>query len=271
MKDPIWEGSMRILQVSALALVATIAMVSAAQAVDVCKVRVGRRDGVLQVFARDVNGTLLWGESAGTATNAFANAATCVTGDVASDCEIGDPGTPEQITPPQLCRIHLADGGPNSCSVYVKNCTPGLRSGVPGPEGPEGPPGPAGPQGPDGAAGPEGPQGPVGNDGAQGPAGPDGPQGPEGPEGPAGPAAVIAYVTCTGPTASGGAASSNCIATCPLSHKIVGGTCAASTPQFVQAFINNPGTDTEWSCTVKNQNAVSSPITAQGTAICIQQ
>jgi hypothetical protein len=54
---------------------------------------------------------------------------------------------------------------------------------------------------------------------------------------------------------------------------IVGGTCSnqTTTPQFVQAAIADPGTNTMWSCLVKNQNATSTAIQALGTAICLQQ
>lgn len=53
----------------------------------------------------------------------------------------------------------------------------------------------------------------------------------------------------------------------------MGGACSNNTavPQFVQAFISNPGTDTDWSCTVKNQNATTTAISALGTAICLAQ
>jgi hypothetical protein len=43
----------------------------------------------------------------------------------------------------------------------------------------------------------------------------------------------------------------------------------AATLQFTQGLIADPGTNLQWSCTVKNQNAVSTAITAQGTAICM--
>jgi hypothetical protein len=38
----------------------------------------------------------------------------------------------------------------------------------------------------------------------------------------------------------------------------------------VQSFIADPGTNTQWTCTVKNQNATSTAIQALGTAICLQ-
>jgi hypothetical protein len=229
----------------------------------------------LRVYAKGVTGVLRCGGDAGSVTNPLANAATCVAAGAAAACELGASGTPEQITPPQLCSLYLADDGPNGCVTHIKPCTPGLRSGVPGadgPQGPAGPSGPAGPPGPTGADGAPGPQGPSGLDGATGPSGPagdPGPQGPQGVAGPSGPAAALSYVTCTGPTNSGAGASSSCVATCPPGSTISGGTCAAATPQFVQAFIADPGTNTQWSCTVKNQNAVATAITAQGTAICL--
>jgi len=82
---------------------------------------------------------------------------------------------------------------------------------------------------------------------------------------------LVVYATCTGPTNTGGGASSSCTASCPAGHKVVGGTCVASTPQFSQAFICNPGADTDWCCTVKNQNAVTTAIAAQAMAICLPQ
>jgi hypothetical protein len=53
---------------------------------------------------------------------------------------------------------------------------------------------------------------------------------------------------------------------------ILGGTCAnqTATPQFVQASIADPGTNTQWSCTVKNQNATATSIEARATVICMQ-
>ena len=76
----------------------------------------------------------------------------------------------------------------------------------------------------------------------------------------------------SGPSNSGAGASSSCTATCPGGYKIAGGVCAnqTATPQFVQSSIADPGTDTQWSCTVKNQNATSTAIQALGTAICVQ-
>lgn len=275
---------MRTMQyVLVAAALAAVAMPGAGHAVTKCKVKVDRHDGAILVSASGVSGTLLWGDTAGQETNAFANAGTCVSGDTAKDCQLGAPGSDAQITPPPLCTIYLADGS-GACAAYIKGCTPGARQeGAQGPAGPAGPVGPAGPQGPQGdpgpagAAGATGATGAIGATGPQGPAGPVGPQGPQGPQGPAGPsggAPVLTYVTCTGTQSSGGNATSTCTATCPPSTIISGGTCsnADGNPVFVQAFISNPGTNTIWSCTIKNANAVSSPVlTAAGTAICVNQ
>ena len=240
-----------------LAASLTMLVPSVVRALDTCKVKVDRRTGTLQVSARNVSGTLLWGRSAGSETNAFSNAATCVSGGTASRCELGAPGSPEQITPPELCTLYLADGS-ESCDVHIRGCTPGVRTSEAGPVGPTGPTGPTGPPGMDGLDGADGLPGDMG---------------PPGPTGPPGPPAAVAYASCTGPTASGGGASSSCVASCPSGTKIVGGTCSNNTalPQFVQAFISNPGTDTDWSCTVKNQNATATAIAALGTAICLTQ
>ena len=196
---------MRNLVVATTVLSLGVLLPGRATAVDACRVRIGSHDGVLRVYAKGVTGVFRWGGDAGSATNPFANAATCVAGGAAVACELGAAGTPEQITPPQLCALYLADDGPTACVTHIKPCTPGLRSGEPGPDGPQGPAGPAGPAGPTGppgqagADGASGPQGPQGLDGPTGPPGADGasgPQGPQGASGPSGPAAALSYVTC---------------------------------------------------------------------------
>jgi hypothetical protein len=231
-------------------------------AVSSCTAKLFKKDGTIRVSARGITGALTWGDAAGSETNPFFNPA-CIVAGTATKCELGGPDTPERITPPSLCTIFLADDGPDDCAAYIKGCTPGLRdaTGLEGPPGPEGPAGPPGPPGPPGADGQDGAPGPAGADGAPGP------------EGPPGPTLLLQYVTCEGPTNTGGGASSSCTATCPANTKIAGGACAnqTTTPQFVQSFIADPGTNTQWSCTVKNQNATSTAIQALGTAICLDQ
>lgn len=260
------------------ALIAICGVSDRASAIDACKVKVDKRDGTILVSASGISGALTWGAAAGQESEAFDNAATCIDAGAgkATKCTLGAAGSAARITPPDLCRLYLADASAQPCDAYIKGCTPGARDGG-GPTGPQGPPGPAGPAGPQGDPGAAGAQGPPGADGAPGatgPSGPQGPAGPSGPEGPAGPAgtaATVSYVTCTGTANTGGGASSSCTATCGSGATIVGGTCAnqTTTPQFVQAFIADPGTNTQWSCTVKNQNSTSSAIQALGTAICL--
>lgn len=252
-----------------------------AGAVTTCKVKIDRTSGALRVYAKGVAGTLRWGGDVSSVTESFVNGASCVSGGVATGCELGTTGTPERITPPRLCTLYLGDDGPDACATFIKGCTPGLRTGEPGIDGPTGPTGPAGPAGAAGPAGPAGPTGapgvagatgPAGAAGPAGPTGPAGPAGATGPTGPAGSTAVVSYVTCTGPTNTGAAATSSCTATCPAGSTITGGVCIAVSPslQFTQGQIGDPGTNTQWSCQVRNQNAVSTAITANGTAICLQ-
>jgi hypothetical protein len=259
---------------AAAALLAAIVLLgpSPSRAVDGCKAKLFKKDGTIRVSATGVNGTLLWGDAAGFETNPFDNGATCVSSGTATNCVFGAPGTPERITPPKLCTVYLADDSAIGCAAYIKDCTPGERQPMQGPPGPQGPDGPQGPPGPDGPIGAQGVPGPSGPQGPTGPEGPQGPAGPEGPAGPPGPLPALVYVTCAGPTNSGGGASSSCTATCPVGFNIAGGTCAnqTTTPQFVQSSIADPGTNTQWSCTVKNQNATSTAIQALGTAICLQ-
>src|SRR5579862_2790020 len=86
---------------------------------------VGRlRDGTLSVRANGVTGTLRWGGQLGEETQAFYNAATCLSGSNAHGCVLGAPGTPERMTPPATCTMFLADDGPARCSAYVRKCLP---------------------------------------------------------------------------------------------------------------------------------------------------
>lgn len=201
-------------------VVLAVLLSAPSHALDNCRASVRATDGVILVSATRVTGPLEWGAADGAETNTFANAATCLKGLAALGCQLGAPGTPEQITPPQLCRVFLSDGVAR-CSAHIRGCTPGLRAAVAGPQ--------------------------------------------------------ISYVTCTGSTGTGGGASSSCAATCPANTKIVSGVCAnisnPQVPQFTQGLISDPGTNTTWSCTVRNQNQLGSPgtIAAQGTAICLPQ
>jgi hypothetical protein len=98
-----------------------------------CTATVSTKGGTILVGARNVSGTLLWGNSSGTETNAFNNAGTCISGTsvvVARECELGAPGTAAAITPPPLCTLYLKDNGPE-CTAYIRGCTPGDRTAAP--------------------------------------------------------------------------------------------------------------------------------------------
>lgn len=116
---------MTVIAVNAAVLVA----VDCASAADKCKVKVDSKTGAIQVSASSVGGNLLFGDGPGLlqANNAFANAATCLAAGKAKKCELGAPGSAEQITPPQLCRIFLRDTSGPGCSAFIKGCTPGVR------------------------------------------------------------------------------------------------------------------------------------------------
>ena len=55
-----------------------VALAVPAAAVTVCKAKVGKNAGTINVSASTVTGTAKWGATPTTVTNAFANAATCV-------------------------------------------------------------------------------------------------------------------------------------------------------------------------------------------------
>jgi hypothetical protein len=109
----------------ATALLALGGPAAPAGALDKCKAKINSKDGVIQVSAKGVSGTLLWGNALGQENKALANAATCVANGTASKCELGTGA--QRITPPELCTVFLADGF-GSCAAFLKGCTPGLRT-----------------------------------------------------------------------------------------------------------------------------------------------
>jgi hypothetical protein len=109
-------------------LVGVVAALSArpARAVDTCKATIKGKDGTIQVSAKHVSGSLLWGWTATTQIQPFFDP-TCVkaTGS-ASRCTQGAAGTLLATTPPPDCTLQLKDGS-GTCTAYVKKCTPGKR------------------------------------------------------------------------------------------------------------------------------------------------
>ena len=102
------------------------ALSTSGQAVTSCKIRVSSTTGMIDVAATGVSGPLLWGDRPGSASMTFANAATCIAGSSARNCELGAPGSAEAITPPDLCTVYLKDSGAE-CAAFIKGCSPGLR------------------------------------------------------------------------------------------------------------------------------------------------
>jgi hypothetical protein len=125
---------MRIDRTSGRALAALTALllaaVPSAHAVDSCKVKVDPKTGAIRFSGKNVGSVLLWGDRAAQPSNFFANDDTCIVSGVARNCELGTPGTPEQIVPPDLCTLFVRDLQGASCSVRIKGCTPGARPGV---------------------------------------------------------------------------------------------------------------------------------------------
>jgi len=109
-------------------LVGIIALLCApeAQALRKCRAKINAREGTILVSAKAVMGTLLWGWSATTQTNAFFNAAACVRRGTARKCTLGDAGTLLAITPPPDCTLHLKDND-QTCTAFLKKCMPGKR------------------------------------------------------------------------------------------------------------------------------------------------
>lgn len=100
------------------------------QAVDGCKAKVSSKDGTITVKAKNVEGNtdeLLWGGALGAEKNVFSNHATCIVSGKAKNCTFGDPGERLATTPPASCMVYLAEAGMNTCSTYIKGCTPGTR------------------------------------------------------------------------------------------------------------------------------------------------
>ena len=111
-------------------MVGVVAVMSAlfwapqAGALDTCKAKIRGTDGTILISAKNVVGTLQWGWTSGTESNAFF--ALCENGSTAKNCTQGTPGSLLATTAPPECQIHLADDS-GSCTAYVKKCQPGKR------------------------------------------------------------------------------------------------------------------------------------------------
>lgn len=102
------------------------ALCSPAHAIDRCKAKVSKRDGVITVSAANLNGTPLWGNTVFDVTNTFYNEGTCVAAGVARNCQLANPATTAAKTPPDGCTLYLADPG-GTCETWIPGCVPGIR------------------------------------------------------------------------------------------------------------------------------------------------
>ncbi len=102
------------------------ALAPSAHAIDKCRAKVDKKTGVIRVDAFGVDGALTWGAEAGSESQTFANAGTCVAGTKAKKCELADPETLDAKTPPAGCTIYLADAS-TPCSAWVPGCSPAVR------------------------------------------------------------------------------------------------------------------------------------------------
>jgi hypothetical protein len=100
--------------------------VPGAWALGSCKAKVNKKTGAITVKASGVSGTLLWGWTAGMEVMEFHDEAGCISGSTANNCATGAPGTPDSITPPPLCTLHMKDDA-GSCDAFVRGCVPGSR------------------------------------------------------------------------------------------------------------------------------------------------
>jgi len=114
-------------RLAALAFLAASFSAAPAAAVDRCKVKVNKKNGDLVVSASNIQGTLTWGFTADAALGFFENDGECVSNGRAKNCVLGAEGTPERITPPPLCKLHLEDDSQETCAAYVPGCVPGAR------------------------------------------------------------------------------------------------------------------------------------------------
>ena len=90
--------------------------------------KVDKKTGVLQVDAKDVTGTLVWGDTEGAESASFFNEGPCVANGKAKKCQIADPTTLAAKTPPAGCTLYLDDDGTAPCSAWIPGCIPGGRN-----------------------------------------------------------------------------------------------------------------------------------------------
>jgi hypothetical protein len=120
---------MAIQHLSRAALIAVcfcLGLPAPSEAIQRCGVKIAR-DGAVELSATGVIGTLKWGESAGEETRDLVDPGGCLLPGRARKCLIAPAGTLESKTPPSTCEIHFADLTQETCSTWIRGCTPGVR------------------------------------------------------------------------------------------------------------------------------------------------
>ncbi len=110
----------------AMALLAASLWNQPAAALINCQAAVDANTGAINVSGNTVGTNLTWGTALGAESSAFSNAATCISGAKATNCQLGPSGTLAQKTGPASCTIYLHDAFAG-CSAWVKGCSPGVR------------------------------------------------------------------------------------------------------------------------------------------------
>lgn len=110
----------------AIAMATFALAASPASAIDTCKAKVDKKNGVITVDVAGAGGPVLWGATQGNEANAFFNDATCVAGATGKKCQLADPSTLASKTPPPACTLYL-DDGVQACEVWIRGCIPGPR------------------------------------------------------------------------------------------------------------------------------------------------
>ena len=98
------------------------------EAVQKCKVKIAR-DGTVQLSANGIIGVPKWGERAGEETRDLVDPGGCLVPGKLNKCLMAPEGTVESKTPPSTCEVHFADMTLETCSAWIKGCTPGVRGG----------------------------------------------------------------------------------------------------------------------------------------------
>ena len=97
------------------------------EAVQKCRVKIDR-DGSVKLTAKGIIGVPKWGIRAGEETNDMVDPGGCLLPGRIRSCLIAPAGTVESKTPPSTCEIHFADMTQETCSVWIRGCTPGVRT-----------------------------------------------------------------------------------------------------------------------------------------------